>query len=125
MYVVKNTYEKANADVLLEHMLGPIENGNAIFADPRVQEIQYYRSEDRSYAETYVMFESQESYNAWHQEHEQQHLALQEQMENYMQQMGITFQRLFPPGNGWNWADHHSEPRISPESKITFEQIFE
>lgn len=128
MYVVKNTYEKADGDVLLEHMLGPIENGNVIFADPRVLDIHYYRSPDRSYAESYIIWESQESYDSWNQDYEQQHLELQQQMDSYNQQMGISFQRIYPQQDGWDWAvdnNDNNDPRITPETRITFPQIFE
>jgi hypothetical protein len=122
MYVVKQTYEKPGADVLLEHYLGPIELGSTIFADPRVLDILYYRSEDKSYAQIYIVWESKESYDSWHKDHETEHLELQRAMEEYMQTMGIEFHRLYPPEDDYAWAS--DDPRILEEQRISYDQIF-
>lgn len=125
-YIVKNTYEKPGADVLLEHTLGPLETLNEIFADPRVLNIEWFRSDDRSYGESYMTWESKQSYDEWHAEYQTQHTQGQQQMEQYMQQMGIEFHRIYPDHEDQDWADNqYLDPRISIHHLITYDQIFE
>jgi hypothetical protein len=122
MYTVRNTYEKSGADVLLEAFLGPIEPGIRIFADPLTKDIIYYRSEDRSYAEMLIVWDSEESYREWDNKYKEIHADLQRTSEKYYVDMEITFHRLYPPTEDHVWE---LDPRIAAQPRISYEQIFE
>jgi hypothetical protein len=122
MYTIKNTYEKENADVLLEHFLGIVDNESSIFSDARVTSITWFRSEDRSYGEMYMTFESKAVFDSWEAEYHEAHTAFKEHMEQYMEDMGIAFQRIYLPENTqWEVTDS----RLQGLEPIPFEQIFE
>ena len=126
MYVVKNTYEKTDADVLLEYSLGPGETLSEIFKDPRVVAIDWFRSTDRTYGQSYIVWESEETYNAWAEDHNEAHEQGKQEIEAYMQAMGITFQRLYPPYKDCDWKEEEfSHPKVTLEHQISWEQIFE
>lgn len=125
-YIVKNTYEKPGADVLLEYFLGPVEKFTEIMNDPRVVKIDFFRSTDRSYAQCYLTWESEETYSSWAADHEQTHADAKKEIEEYLSAMGITFQRLYPLHEDMDWSDpQYADSRIALENQITYEQVFE
>ena len=122
MYIVRSTYEKSGADVLLEAFLGPIELGPSIFTDPLTKEVIYYRSEDRSYAEMLIVWNSEEDYHTWDEKYKETHAQLQQVSEKYYVDMEITFHRLYPPTEDHVWE---LDSRIAAQPRISYEQIFE
>jgi hypothetical protein len=124
-YVVKNTYEKSGADVLLEHMSGPIEIFSIPFSDPRIISQIWYRSDSREYAEFYMTWESEQSYKEWDYDHKVAHEAGKAAMEEWMKDSGIMFQRIYPDIDDPTITHQKfKDPRISPSNEITFEEIF-
>ena len=112
--------------MLLEYSLGPGETLSEIFKDPRVLSINWFRSNDRTYGQSYIAWESGESYNAWAEDHKELHEQGKQEIEAYMQAMGITFQRLYPPTEGCDWSDpEFSHPLLNETNQISWEQIFE
>ena len=125
MYTVKYTYQKLDSDVLLEHMLGPVDSGTEIFhLDSRVLDMRYYRSDDRTYAEIHIVWESKAKYDEWDADHTEAHRQCQYEFENYHKDMSINFAKIEPPSDDWDWAEH-SEDRIQEVYPVTWVQIFE
>jgi len=125
MYTVKCTYEKAGADVLLEHCLGPTELAAAIYSDSRVLDMTWVRSDDRGYGECFISFESEEFYQSWHQDNKENHEELMRLVDEYCQEMKIKHHRIFPPYNNFDWLSVPGDSRVSLSHVITYEQIFE
>jgi hypothetical protein len=118
-FIVKETFHKAGADVLLEVNLGPIEKCYQVLADPRVLSQVLYRSSDRSYGEVYRTWESAESHHTWENDTAQLQQEIRDEMFPYYDMVGITFKKYVPtePDQEWN---------IDPDLiQIEFEQVFE
>lgn len=96
-FIVKNILEKPQADVLLEHYLGPLGNVFDIFSDSKVLSVQYQRSDDKSYAEILMFWESEKTYHEWDKLYEIDHKEGKSRMEQYHKDMNIRFETHYPP----------------------------
>lgn len=118
-FIVKETFHKAGADVLLEVNLGPMEKVYQILSDPRIISQDLYRSADRSYAEVYNTWESAESYHLWENDNAQLLQETVDDMFPYYSMVGIVTKKYFPSEENQEWT---IDPNLT---KIEFDQVFE
>jgi hypothetical protein len=116
-YIVKNILEKYDADVLLEHYLGPLGDLLDVFADSRVIAVEYYRNDDRNYGEIIMSWESEKTYQDWNKLHEVAHREGRARMAQYWSDMNIQYHTFYPPYNEFT-------PYSGSLNKIDFMSIF-
>jgi hypothetical protein len=123
---MKFTYEKPDADVLIEHMLGPHDQ-TGIFQDSRVLSIEIFRSADRSFGTQFIAWENEDSYTQWRNDHNEAIVGYNKDITEYYKQMNIEYNEYHPPSVGFDWTDpeYSGFPKIDLDSKITYNQIFE
>ena len=127
MYVIKNTFEKLDSDAMLENLLG-VDNPEGLFTDDRILNVDFYRAPDRSYGETFWMWESKETYDQWYAEWKDVYEQFQKDLAVYHAEAGIKHVEIFPDTEDQDWTDpkYHTDSRIDYQSDlITYEQIFE
>jgi hypothetical protein len=127
MFVIKNTFEKIGGDAMLENLLG-VDNPEGLFTDPRILNVDFHRSPDRSYGETFWWWESRETYDQWYAEWETIYTEFKRALATYYADVGIVHHEIFPETEDQDWTDpkYHTDPRINYlTDQITYEQIFE
>lgn len=127
MYVIKNTFEKSDGDVMLENLLG-VENPEGLFTDTRILNVDFYRNNDRSYGETFWWWESKNSYDEWYAQWKDIYEQFKSDLAEYHSSVGITHSEIFPETEDQDWSDpkYHTDSRIDYlTQQIAYEQIFE
>jgi hypothetical protein len=116
-YTVKTILEKIDADVLLEHYLGPLGDLLDIFTDSKVIAVEYYRNDNRNYGEIIMSWESEKTYQDWDKSYELIHREGKTRMEQYWLDMNIQYRIFYPPHIGF-------APYNGSLNKIDFMSIF-
>ena len=117
MYIIKFTFEKPNADVLLEvHNILP--DGLADFTlKSDIIHVNFFRSDDRTYAEMFHVWEDESTYLKW------KLIALPyiEEFEILAKENSIDYQKFYPTGPNEDWSGTN---KLTWEHLIFYEDIF-
>jgi hypothetical protein len=127
MYIIKNTFERLDGDPMLENLLG-VDNPEGLFTDVRILKVDFYRSPDRSYGETFWQWESKETYDQWYAEWKDIYEQFKKDLAAYHAEAGLQHLEIFPDTEDQDWADpkYHTDSRINYQTDlITYEKIFE
>jgi heme-degrading monooxygenase HmoA len=120
-WIVKHTLEKEDSDPLLEFIIGPHD----LFPDwgsiPGFVQATYRRCQDRSYAEIYMIWESEQAWLDWYNDpvNSNFHDNGLRAIEEYCQTLGIAFERIFPP-----YANTGDTYNNMPMADVEFGDIF-
>jgi hypothetical protein len=93
-----------------------------------VSSVNFYRSSDRSYGETFWAWESKEIYDQWYAEWKDVYEQFKKDLAEYHASVNITHAEIFPDAEDQDWADpkYHTDTRINYQTdQLTYEQIFE
>jgi hypothetical protein len=126
VWTVKYAYEHWNEDVLLLLHLGVSESVVNIVQDPRIINKLYLRSDDRTYAEIFVSWDSKKSYDEWYAAYPEFSMHTAE-VQRYMESFGISRARYDPPHEDYSWDTHPSvrpDRMQFPKNVITHADIF-
>ena len=126
VWAVKYSFEHWNEDVLLLLHLGIPENIVKMVEDPRVTSKLYLRSDDRNYAEIYMVWENKASFDEWRAQYPDWNSETGE-MQKYLASFGITRNYYEPPAEDFPWTEHpsHRPDKVQyPKNVITHMDIF-
>lgn len=122
-WIVKCTYKKQDADPLLEfHLIseGQFPHFPSI---PGFIRIEYFRTgpDDKSYAEMYMVWESEQCWLDWYSNPENSEFYERglAQVNEHCQAMGVEFNIIFPP-----YEETGSTYNGVPITQIEFDEIF-
>lgn len=117
MYIIKFTFEKPNADVLLEVANLLPECLEELTINSSIIHINYFRSEDRTYAELFHVWEDESTYLKW------KMIALPyiEEFEALAKENSIDYQKFYPTVPNEDWSGTN---KLTWENLIFFEDIF-
>jgi hypothetical protein len=126
VWQVKYAYEHWNEDVLLLLHLGLPESQVKTFEDPRIIGKVYLRSQDRTYAEIFLLWESKKSYDEWYADY-LDFLGISAEVQQYMESFGVNRSFYEPEGEDYNWSFHASSrpDKVQfPQNVIVHQDIF-
>ena len=126
VWQVKYAYEHWNEDVLLLLHLGLPESQVKIFEDSRIIGNVYLRSQDRTYAEIFLLWESKKSYDEWCADYPD-FLGISAEVQQYMESFGVNRSFYEPEGEDYDWQGHPSNrpDKVQfPQNVIVHQDIF-